>query len=432
MEAYIETLYYLAAVVAILQSLLLGVQTWEHRRYVRSCMNDLERHQPTGRALVCAPCKGNDVDLEDNLRALMEQDYNDYEVAFIVESEYDSAVPVIRRVMAAHPWMPVRLIIAGRAVDCGQKVHNLRVATGKLSQRIEYLAFIDSDARPRPEWLRMLVTRLDRPDQGAITGYRWFVPQTNSLANRMLYSLNCDVMALLGRNSHYLIWGGSWAIRRDVFELVGLHSAWKSTLSDDLIASRVLRDAGLEVRFEPACVVASPIDTTFRESASFIRRQYLLGKLYIRDWWLFAVLGFSVTNLLWLGNLIVLAWSLCSHVISPWFPAGLAAVLYLIRVYRGMVRQDLVDVYFPHLKKSLKGSRLFDILLSPVAGLFHWAAVVSTVVGRRVKWRGIGYGLSSNGKIKSIWRADEPTTLPFASIKKKTVILPKKCLNAGK
>jgi hypothetical protein len=415
MEAYLILLYYLAAAVAIVQSILLGVQTWEHQRYVRSCMKSVDRHQPAGRALLCAPCKGSDVDLEDNLRALMEQDYDDYELAFIVESEFDSAVPVIRQTMAAHPWIPARLIIAGRAVDCGQKVHNLRVATGKLSPRIKYLAFVDSDARPRPEWLRMLLSRLNKPGLGAITGYRWFVPQTNSLANRVLYSLNCDLMALLGRNSHYLIWGGSWAIRREVFELVGLRSAWKGTLSDDLIASRVLREAGLEVRFEPACVVASPIDNTFREALSFVRRQYLLGKFYTRDWWLFALFGFTASNLLWLGNLAVLAWSLWSGRISPWIPASVAVVLYLIRVYRGLVRQDLVAVYFPHLKKSLRRSKHFDIWLNSLGGLFHWAAVLSTTVGRRISWRGIGYGLSSRGKIKAIWRADEPTTLPIAS-----------------
>ena len=408
MEAYIATLYYLAAAAAIVQSLLLALQTREHRRYVRSCMKSLDRHQPAGRALVCAPCKGNDVDLEDNLRALMEQDYDDYEVAFIVESEFDSAVPIIRRVMAAHPWMPVRLIIAGRAVDCGQKVHNLRVATGRLSPRIEYLAFLDSDARPRPEWLRMLVSRLHRPNLGAMTGYRWFVPQTNSLANRVLYSLNCELMVLLGRNSHHLIWGGSWAIRREVFELVGLHSAWKSTLSDDLIASRVLRDAGLEVRFEPACVVASPIDCTLREALSFLRRQYLLGKFYLRDWWLFAVLGYSAGNLLWLGNLAVLVWSLCGKSISPWIPAGVAVVLYLSRAYRGAVRQKLVDVYFPHLKKSLRRSNRFDIWLNPLVGLFHWAVVLSTAVGKRVSWRGIDYKLSSRGKIKAICAPTNP------------------------
>ncbi|MCC6126618.1 MAG: glycosyltransferase [Pirellulales bacterium] len=419
MEAYIDLFYYFAAAAAVVQSFLLGMQTWEHRRYVRSCMKSLDCHQPAGRVLVCAPCKGNDVNLEDNLRALLEQDYGDYEVAFIVESEFDSAVPFIRRAMAAHPWMPARLIVAGRAVDCGQKVHNLRVATGRLSPRIEYLAFIDSDARPRPEWLRMLVARLQRPKLGAITGYRWFVPQSDSLANRLLYSLNCDLMALLGRSSHHLVWGGSWAIRRQVFELVGLHSAWKNTLSDDFTAGRVLRDAGLEVRFEPACVVASPIDNNLREATSFLRRQYLLTKLYARQWWLFAVLGFSAANLLWLGNLAVLAWSFCGGPVSAWIPAAVTIALYLARVYRGAVRQDLVEVYFPHLKKTLERCKRFDVWLNPLVGLFHWTVILSTTVGKHVNWRGIGYSLFPNGKVKTIWRADEPTTLPLASLTKK-------------
>lgn len=432
MEAYIVWLYYFAAAAAILQSLLLAIQTWEHRRFVSHSLTGVPNHQPTGRALVCAPCKGNDVDLEDNLRALMELDYDDYEVAFIVESEFDSAVPVIRRVMAAHPWMPVRLIIAGRAVDCGQKVHNLRVATSRISQRIEYLAFIDSDARPRPEWLRMLISRLNRPNMGAMTGYRWFVPKSNSLANRILYSLNCELMSLLGRSSHHLLWGGSWAIRREVFELVGLHSAWKGTLSDDLVASRVLRKAGLQVRFEPACVVASPIDSPFREAMSFLRRQYLLGKFYTRDWWIFALIGFTITNFLWLGNLAVLIWSLLTHAISPWIPATVAAVLYLSRVYRGWIRQKLADVYFPHLKKSLAPSKKFDIWLNPLVGLLHWTMVLTTAVGRHIHWRGISYRLSPRGKIKAIWRADEPTTIPIASLVKKPALLSRKFLSTGK
>ena len=284
MEAYWWTMYWIGAGVAILQSLLMALQTWEHRRFARSCMKGMERHQPTGRVLLCAPCKGHDINLEDNLRSLLEQDYDDYEVAFIVESTDDPACPLIRRAMAAHPWMSSRLVVAGRAEESGQKVHNLRVATARLSPRIKFLAFVDSDARPRPEWLRMLISRAHRKHIGAMTGYRWFVPQSNSVANNLLYSLNCNVMSLLARNSHYLLWGGSWAIRRSVFEKIGLHSAWQGTLSDDLVASRLLSKAKMNVRFEPACVVASPIDHSFSDAMSFVRRQYLLSRIYTRDW----------------------------------------------------------------------------------------------------------------------------------------------------
>jgi len=147
------------SVAAIVQALLLVLQTWEHRRYARNCMRELAKHRPTGRVAVFAPCKGLDVDLEGNLRALMAQDYPEFEVSFVVESVDDPACPVIRCVMADYAQVPARLVVAGHAVESGQKVHNLRVATAQLASDVKYLAFLDSDARPRPEWLRMLIAR---------------------------------------------------------------------------------------------------------------------------------------------------------------------------------------------------------------------------------------------------------------------------------
>jgi ceramide glucosyltransferase len=416
MEAYWWIIYWIGAGVAIFQSLLLVLQTWEHRRFARSSMRRLDRHQPTGRVLLCAPCKGQDLNLEDNLRSLLEQDYDDYEVSFIVESTDDPACAIIRRVMAAHPWMTSRLIVAGRATDCGQKVHNLRVATGRLSPRIEYLAFVDSDARPRPEWLRVLVSRLNRPHMGAMTGYRWFVPERNSLANNLLYSLNCRVMSLLSRNSHYLIWGGSWAIRRDVFDKVGMHSAWQGILSDDLVASQLLSKAKMQVRFEPACVVASPIDNTLPEAISFVRRQYLLSRFYAWDWWAFAALAVMFSNLIWLGNMSVLAYGLFSGASWTWIPAAIVSLLYLLTVYRGKMRQDLADLYFPHLRRALRHAKWFDIYLQSMTSLIHGIIVWSAGFGQHVSWRGITYCLEADGKIKRSWRSDDPAVLPMPGV----------------
>ncbi|KKK47409.1 hypothetical protein LCGC14_3155500, partial [marine sediment metagenome] len=103
MESFCLVAYLVLAVVTLVQAVIVAVQTWEHRRYARSCMRGLRSHRPHGRAAVFAPCKGVDVDLEENLCALLRQDYDDYEVTFIVESADDPACPVIRRLMAEHP-----------------------------------------------------------------------------------------------------------------------------------------------------------------------------------------------------------------------------------------------------------------------------------------------------------------------------------------
>jgi hypothetical protein len=91
MDAYWLTTYLILAGLVIFGWLLLALLTWEHCRYARSCVRTMEQHQPTGRVALFAPCKGLDLDLETNLRALLEQDYDDYEVTFIVESTDDPA-----------------------------------------------------------------------------------------------------------------------------------------------------------------------------------------------------------------------------------------------------------------------------------------------------------------------------------------------------
>src|SRR5208282_2034170 len=129
MDSLWLTGYLLLAGTAIVQALLVAINVYEHRRRALVRLKKISCYAPSGRVLVLSPCKGHDANLEENLRALLTQDYPDYEVAFIVEDAADPACPVIRRAMAACPQTPARLLVAGQAERCGQKVHNLRVAT---------------------------------------------------------------------------------------------------------------------------------------------------------------------------------------------------------------------------------------------------------------------------------------------------------------
>ena len=65
--------------------------------YLRFFKSELAKPKPdfTPFVTVIAPCRGLDTGLEDNLRALLEQDYPDYEIIFVVDDKNDAAVPVI-------------------------------------------------------------------------------------------------------------------------------------------------------------------------------------------------------------------------------------------------------------------------------------------------------------------------------------------------
>src|SRR5262249_51399290 len=158
------------------------------------------------------------------------------EICFVVESETDPAVAVIRELERDNPQVRCELVIAGRGRRCGQKVHNLMCAArvvmgggfiasdlsgigagglandpscppfakgGKLEvvkawrtgespplapayeggERLDplipdILAFVDSDACPHVDWLGRLVERIASGKNAVATGYRWYVPQT--------------------------------------------------------------------------------------------------------------------------------------------------------------------------------------------------------------------------------------------------------------
>jgi hypothetical protein len=200
-----------------------------------------------------------------------------------------------------------------------------------------------------------------------------------------------------------------------MFQWLGIREAWNQTLSDDLIASRMLRQAGLRVEFEPAAMVASPLDMSFRQMVSFVRRQYLIGRFYIPGWWAFALASVTFANLVLLGSLGLLGWCLATG--STWssIPAGFFSALYLANVYCGLVRQDAALAYFPHLKEALGRARRFDVLGGPLVGLANWFLLLGSTVGRKITWRRITYRMCRAGRIRLVHREDPISTSESAA-----------------
>ena len=110
-----------AALLALVQAVLLVIQTVEHRRFCKRRLQSQPRLHPTGPAVVVVPCKGLDLGLAENLQPLFEQDYANYRLVFVVESLDDSACLPIRSLLAEYPRVDASLLAAGRTTSCGQK-----------------------------------------------------------------------------------------------------------------------------------------------------------------------------------------------------------------------------------------------------------------------------------------------------------------------
>jgi ceramide glucosyltransferase len=427
--------------LALLESFLLSCQSWEHRRFARkrlrsrfnlktgfakiererSCQQeeawlrlspDLDNKTPSvagldQRVVLFSPCKGIDLGFKDNLRPLFCQDYDNYELVFIVESDRDPACPIILKLIAEYPHVNCRFLVAGQASNTGQKVHNLRAATRQLAPEVKILAFVDSDARPHPAWLGQLVQRLSHPGVGIATGYRWFVPERPTLANLLLHSINATAASLYSPKGLNPVWGGSWAISRERFDGLKLREVWDGMLTDDLVATNLIRQANLKVEFEPTCMLASPLDFSFNQMFNFLRRQYLISRHYMPRWWALTLLATTLMILGFWGSLTALAAGLIWQIPGTWLPAVCCMALYLWGIVRASIRCDLARQYLPQRRHDLVRAMWFDCLAAPLAALVNWAAILSTMGERHLVWRGITYRLLADGKTCIIARRDE-------------------------
>ena len=389
----------------VIQVFLLLLQTWEHRRFARSRLRGSAKVRGRGRARVFIPCKGHDIELRTNLEQLLQQDYDNYEVVFIVEDRSDPALEIIEGVRAAHPGIASHIVVAGVAEDCGQKVHNLRIATETIPESIDHLVFVDSDAQPRGDWLRCMVARLEIGHCGVVTGYRWFIPQRTTLANCLLTAINGRVGSLLGTWDRYPVWGGSWGIRREFFEQADVRARWNKTLSDDLVATFAIHENGNCVEFEPNCMVASPADGDLRQLIEFVRRQYLIARTYSPLFW---KLGFGCNALACLQFLMSVGWIGFGLVTGTfaWLPVAALAVVQAINVSRGILRHSAAKAYFPDHWDRLKTAAWLDVAMEPLSVFCNWIGMSLAFFGRTIVWRGIEYRMDRNGKVLSLARRD--------------------------
>ena len=111
-----ENVFRVLALILIAQSLAALAGALRFARYALSSgLHRRHRYQP--KAVVIVPCKGLEDGLEENIRALCTQDYREYELIFVTESEMDAAYPLLSKVRLMclsflHPELPSPLMFA--------------------------------------------------------------------------------------------------------------------------------------------------------------------------------------------------------------------------------------------------------------------------------------------------------------------------------
>ena len=346
---------------------------------------------------VIAPCRGLEDGLRENINALFEQDYPAYEIIFATDRADDSALGVVAAIRKTDGGARVssRVVIAGDARDCGQKVHNLRTAVSQVDELSEVFVFVDTDARPQSNWLRSLVAPLADETIGAASGYRWFIAERGGLPSELRSVWNASIASALGeRADKNFCWGGSTAIRRSTFERLRIVDRWQGTVSDDFTLTRVLQEEKLPIHFVPACFVASVGDCSFRDLIEFSNRQLKITRVYAPHLWKPVLLGSLLFCAVFFGGIVLVAARILLG-LSYVLPLAALLLIYLLGAAKAYVRMKAVAIPLANYKKQLSRSLPAHLLLWPFASALYLCNAVTAAFSRRIKWRGITYELKS-------------------------------------
>lgn len=346
------------------------------------------------KATVIVPCRGEQRGFVENVAALLDQDYPDYEVLFVVDSREDPAWRALER---------LDLRGRGRLVLTAPEVVGDDWATGKIVAILsgiaearpgsEVLVLADADVRPSRQWLACLVAPLEDRTVGGATGFQAYHPETRARLGDLLRDafVSHSMQAMFNDRVRFL-WGGSTAIRRNDFERSSAREWWKRIVADDAGVTFAVRELGLGIAFAPGAIVGAAEDWRPGELLPWAARQMALAKaVATRFFWA----GFAI-NLVTVGT-AALGLGLALSQPSPLL--GLAGLLMLAptlaSVPRALLRARLVRRAAPSAAARPAWEARVQALLAPLVPWLMLLGFLRAIRMRRFAWRGREYGLGS-------------------------------------
>ena len=385
--------FYVIIALLIAQGAFSLIEGLQFRAFVRRAMSEADG-EFTPKATIIAPCKGLDADLEENVRALFDLDYPDYDIVFAIASSDDFSRPLLEQAIVEHPERRASIVVAGLNEERSEKVNNLLCALKHVGPLTKALIFVDLDARVTRSWLRSIVSPLADPRVGATTGYRWYLPERGGFWSSMLSAWNGSVATTLGDHGRNFAWGGSTGIMLETFDRIGVKEFWARAVSDDYALTHAVQRGGLRVSFQPRCLVASRENASLASLLEFTTRQVTITRVYRpRVWWT----GFVSHLLFCAGFFGGLAVAL-SRVVGGYSATVLLALLsiaYLLGSIKGWLRVFSAAEALAGSAGEIKRLWWVFCLLWPLVSVLFLCNFFRSSLTRRIVWRGVSYEMRS-------------------------------------
>jgi len=240
---------------------------------------------------ILIPLKGTYPDQEKILTHMLQQNYPNYRVTFILESVKDPANEVVDRLCAAHQH--ASKIISGISESCAQKNFNLLAGINNLHPATEVIVFCDStNLAEDPSWLDQFTAPLRHGRFKVATTFRVFKPKPETLGGVCQAIYGAFILLLTA--GFPKPWGGGTAILRKTFEDLNVAKTWAKTVVDDLVLGNILHQFGINVGMDSSSLLISPLrNQSVKGFLDFLDRQILFPKFTNPEIWMPLVVIYS-------------------------------------------------------------------------------------------------------------------------------------------
>ncbi|WP_320041059.1 glycosyltransferase [uncultured Desulfobacter sp.] len=391
-----ETTLIILGVIAIILScipLFFSIQFYKGINAYFNKKSDNNKYK----ASLIVPCKGLDPGFKENIESLFNQNYPDYEIIFVTATSDDPAFPILSDIISAFPDVTAKLHTAGTVKGRSQKINNQICGLQHVEKDSQIFVFIDSDSRPKRDFLVNLISPLSDKSIGIATGFRWYLPVKNTFFSFLRSTWNGGGIVFLSNPKANYAWGGAMAIRKEVFYECNVLDYWQNALSDDMTISLAVRQNNLNITFVPKCLVVTHEDCTMSEMFEWTNRQTIISKVYHPNLWKSILFVHGTGNIILCVGMVLLIFHAISIINSP--QIIIAAILMLsiipMEMLNGVFLLPSIIRMLPEHRKKLKRVAIVYCLMAPLASILVLINSLYSLFTNEIKWRGITYKMKS-------------------------------------
>ena len=329
---------------------------------------------------ILKPLYGAEAQLSDNLETYFHQDYpGRIQFVFGVQDPNDSAIPIVKSLIARHPGLDLQLVVNGAAHGLNRKVSNL-INMGQVA-RNSLIVVSDSDVAVDPNYLRTLAAALAEPGVGAVTclyrglpsGGVWSRLAAMAADDHFLPSTLLGLALRLARPCA----GATIALTRETLTRIGGFETVANQLADDYAIGKAVRQAGLRVVL-PRMLVAHSFE---EKSLSEMVRHELR--------WARTIFTVDPAGYIGSGFTHALPLALIGAALRGFDALGLAAIVSALACRLFLKYRLTREFDLPNPEYALLVAR--DIL----SFIVYFASFWST----RISWRGQDFAVARDGTL---------------------------------